>query len=159
MEAFVYCWTDWKENKLYVGFHKGFSDDGYICSSVDMRAEYKQRPEDFTRQIVASGSVEDMHNFEQVLLQAENVCYNEHYYNKKAISWPLSKNPLPKRKRPDTVIQNKKRTGEDNPFYGKKHTEETLTKMSASNKKASASGWATRRAKYGPTGTRRTHFG
>jgi hypothetical protein len=131
MEAFVYCWTDWRDEKLYVGFHKGFSDDGYICSSKPMKAEYKQRPEDFTRQIVASGTVKDMHNFERILLQAADVCHNEHYYNKIAIAWPLSKNDLPKRKRPDTVIQNKKRIGEKNPFYNRKHTEATLAKMRA----------------------------
>ena len=32
-EAFVYCWTDHKTNKLYVGVHKGSINDGYICSS------------------------------------------------------------------------------------------------------------------------------
>ena len=84
MEAFVYCWTDWKENKLYVGSHKGSPDDGYICSQRKeggMLKEYEKRPDDFTRQIVASGTLDDMRNFEKVLLQAEKVMTNEHYYN------------------------------------------------------------------------------
>ena len=33
MNAFVYCWTDHRNNKLYVGSHKGSINDGYICSS------------------------------------------------------------------------------------------------------------------------------
>ena len=81
-EAFVYCWTDWRDEKLYIGYHLGSPDDGYVCSSEPMLAEYKQRPNDFSRQIVASGSAEDMQNFERVLLQADNTATNENYYNK-----------------------------------------------------------------------------
>ena len=41
--TFVYCWTDWATNKLYLGSHKGGVDDGYVCSSKHMLYEYKQR--------------------------------------------------------------------------------------------------------------------
>lgn len=60
MEAFVYCWTDHKTNMLYVGSHKGTTDDGYVCSSRHMMKEYKKRPSDFTRQIIAEGSLHDI---------------------------------------------------------------------------------------------------
>lgn len=43
MEAFVYVWTDTGTNKIYVGVHKGDSNDGYVCSSKYMKAEYKKR--------------------------------------------------------------------------------------------------------------------
>ena len=82
MEAFVYCWTDWKENKLYLGSHKGSPDDGYVCSSGRVKKEYKERPDDFTRQIVASGTLDDMRNFEKVLLISGKSAQSEHYYNK-----------------------------------------------------------------------------
>jgi hypothetical protein len=44
-EAFVYCWTDHKTNKLYVGSHKGSTNDGYICSSKIMKEQYNERPD------------------------------------------------------------------------------------------------------------------
>lgn len=63
MEAFVYVWTDKITNKLYVGVHKGTLDDGYICSSKHMLKEYTQRPETFSRQIIAHGTWDDMRVF------------------------------------------------------------------------------------------------
>ena len=64
MEAFVYCWTDHKTEKLYVGSRKGSTDDGYICSSKLMLEEYAKRPADFTRQIVAEGKYDDIRKLE-----------------------------------------------------------------------------------------------
>lgn len=81
-EAFVYCWTDKKTNKLYVGSHKGSTEDGYICSSKLMLEEYKKRPEDFSRQIVASGNLSDIRKLESKILQAVNASVNEDFYNK-----------------------------------------------------------------------------
>ena len=80
MNSFVYCWTDHATSKLYVGFHKGNPDDGYICSSKHMKKEYKARPQDFTRQIIATGTYEDCRNFENVVIKAmfeqQVPCYN-----------------------------------------------------------------------------------
>lgn len=82
MEAFVYCWTDKKTNKLYVGSHKGSTEDGYICSSKIMLEEYKKRPEDFSRQIVAEGTLADIRKLEAKILQSVNASVNENFYNK-----------------------------------------------------------------------------
>ena len=82
MEAFVYCWTNKKTNKLYVGSHKGSIDDGYICSSKIMLEEYKKRPEDFSRQIVAHGSLSDIRKLEAKILKSVNASVNEDFYNK-----------------------------------------------------------------------------
>lgn len=82
MEAFVYCWTDHKTNMLYIGSHKGSIDDGYICSSKYMMEEYSKRPTDFTRQIIAEGTVSDIRRLETKLLQAVNAKLDEKYYNK-----------------------------------------------------------------------------
>ena len=62
VEAFVYCWTDVKTNKLYIGSHKGTVNDGYVCSSKLMLQEYTKRPQDFTRQIVAEGNDDLFYN-------------------------------------------------------------------------------------------------
>lgn len=82
MEAFVYCWTDKKTNMLYVGSHKGSTDDGYICSSKYMLEEYNKRPEDFSRQIVAEGTLSDIRKLETKILQAVNAALNEQFYNR-----------------------------------------------------------------------------
>ena len=81
MEAFVYCWTDHKTKKLYVGSHKGNSDDGYVCSSKYMMEEYENRPEDFSRQIIATGTWDDMFKFEGKILQTLNVKNDPRFYN------------------------------------------------------------------------------
>lgn len=81
-KAFVYCWTDHKTNKLYVGSHKGTIDDGYICSSKYMMKEYKERPNDFTRQIIAEGDEEDIRILENKILKSANARLNEDFYNK-----------------------------------------------------------------------------
>lgn len=82
MEAFVYCWTDRKTNKLYVGSHKGSIDDGYICSSKYMLEEYNKRPEDFSRQIIAEGDLFDIRKLEAKILQSVKASINEDFYNK-----------------------------------------------------------------------------
>jgi len=82
MKAFVYCWTDHKTNKLYIGSHKGTTDDGYVCSSKHMMKEYKKRPADFTRQIIAEGKLEDIRILEGKILKASNARLDEQFYNK-----------------------------------------------------------------------------
>jgi hypothetical protein len=81
MEAFVYCWTDKLTNKLYVGSHKGSTDDGYICSSKSMLEEYKKRSNDFSRQIISEGSFSDIRKLESVILKSVNAALDEQFYN------------------------------------------------------------------------------
>jgi hypothetical protein len=79
-EAFVYSWSDHKTAKVYVGVHKGTTDDGYICSSKPMMAQYCERPTDFTRQIIAVGALNDCAVLEVAiikrLLKDKDTCYN-----------------------------------------------------------------------------------
>ena len=82
MEAFVYCWTDKLTNKLYVGSHKGSTSDSYVCSSKYMMEEYRKRPQDFSRQIVAEGTLADVRKLEATILQSVNARLNEDFYNK-----------------------------------------------------------------------------
>jgi len=80
MEAFVYSWSDCKTAKIYVGVHKGAQTDGYICSSKPMMAQYRERPTDFTRQIIATGTLNDCAALEvaiiKQLLKDKGTCYN-----------------------------------------------------------------------------------
>jgi len=80
-EAFAYCWTDHVHQKLYVGVHKGSVCDGYIASSKLFLKEYNARPQDFTRQILASGSYDSMINFETKILKAVDARNDQNFYN------------------------------------------------------------------------------
>lgn len=82
MEAFLYCWIDKKYNKLYLGYHKGDTNDGYICSSKIMLMEYNQRPDDFNRQIIAHGTADDCRNLESLLLKKLNAAGDDSFYNR-----------------------------------------------------------------------------
>lgn len=81
-EGFVYCWTNTATNQLYIGVHKGTPDDGYVCSSKTMLEDYMQDRSVFSRQIIASGSYEDMRAFEETLLNAVDAKQDPQFYNK-----------------------------------------------------------------------------
>lgn len=80
-ESFVYCWTDHKTNRLYVGSHKGLENDGYICSSKLMLEQYELRPQDFSRQIIARGKDEDIRILEKKILISVDARRNKMFYN------------------------------------------------------------------------------
>ena len=136
MNSFTYCWTDHKTNMIYVGIHKGSNDDGYICSSKTMKEEFKKRPNDFTREILAYGTYEEMCNFETAILKSVNAAadlqfYNKHnnngvYTNKKCLPQTAKKisdsnlgKPKLKARGPRPHV-----SGKNNHFYGKTHSEE-----------------------------------
>jgi hypothetical protein len=113
-EAFVYCWSDMKTDMLYIGFHKGSVDDGYICSSKYMMEEYKSRPNDFKRNIVASGSIDDMLSFESLLLKTldarnDSTMYNMHNGDGKFIIKCRSKES--RKKQSETMLKTRKALG------------------------------------------------
>ena len=81
-EAFLYCWTDHATNQLYIGWHKGSVDDGYICSSKYMKEQYNQRPDDFTREIIAFGTTKDITNLETLLLRSVDAKNDDQFYNR-----------------------------------------------------------------------------
>lgn len=162
MEAFVYCWTDHKTNKLYVGSHKGTTDDGYICSSKYMLEEYNKRPNDFTRQIVAQGKLEDIRSLESTILKSVNARLNEDFYNQhnsdgkfylkahteetkikignahRGKKCPYNYERNAKGHSPEIrekISQNHHDVkGKNNPMFGKKHSEETKKKISKNRK-------------------------
>lgn len=80
-DSFVYCWTDRATGKLYIGSHKGRIDDGYICSSKSMISEYKTRPEDFSREIIAEGVYKDIRKLEGTILHSLNAAKDPQFYN------------------------------------------------------------------------------
>jgi hypothetical protein len=51
--GFVYIWFDRKHKRYYIGCHWGTVDDGYICSSSNMKSAHTRRPKDFKRKIIS----------------------------------------------------------------------------------------------------------
>jgi hypothetical protein len=80
-EAFVYSWRNILTNMLYVGWHKGSIDDGYVCSSKKMLEEYKKDPSMFERFIIAHGSCDQMVMLETTILKSVDARNNPSYYN------------------------------------------------------------------------------
>lgn len=81
-EAFVYIWRDKVGPRFYIGKHKGTVDDGYVCSSKFMLPEYQERPQDFSRRILAWGSDEEMMSLEERLLTLRKEHFGVRYYNR-----------------------------------------------------------------------------
>lgn len=149
MEAFVYCWTDMKTNKIYVGSHKGSDIDGYVSSSKYLMDEYKKRPYDFTRQVIAHGSHRDMLKLESKILQASNAAKSDEFYNKHNNNGTyraygpksdeskekMRNAKIGKRRSTETNLKHSKSvSGELNHFYGKTHSDEVKALMSKTKK-------------------------
>lgn len=152
--TFVYKWTDMNTGMYYIGVHKGTFDDGYISSSKVMLKEYRSRPTEFIREIIAYGSDIEMRNLEKKILLELDAAGDQLSYNK----WnshsklynvgPMSEehkskisNALKGNKNSKGVIRNdefkqklsENKKGNKN-FLGKKHNPETKKKMSMKQK-------------------------
>jgi hypothetical protein len=85
--GFIYVWRDRKHNRYYIGSHWGTEDDGYICSSNNMRNNYNNRPHDFTRRIVARGFTNRqalLHEEQRWLDMIKPEEFGKKYYNTNA---------------------------------------------------------------------------
>ena len=143
MEAFVYCWTDHKTGMLYVGSHVGSIDDGYICSSRYMMEEYNIRPNDFTRQIVATGKESDIRSLETKILKSCNAKLDEMFYNRCNAEGIIgfsggNKNPMKNKTTLKRMLKNRQKTmlskyGVDHNWKTKQHSEAMSSKISKLN--------------------------
>jgi hypothetical protein len=132
VDSFVYCWQDNRNNKMYVGSHKGNENDGYICSSKLFLEEYNKRPEDFSRQIIAKGNYKDIRNLEYLILEKFNAAKDKSFYNQHNGDGNFyckghteeTKKKIAKNGKGKTA-----RFGKENGMFGKKHTEETKNKI------------------------------
>lgn len=144
-EAFVYCWTNNKNGKKYIGYHKGSIDDGYISSSKKFLNEYQKNTEDFSREIIAVGNVCEMVGLEKKLLIEVNAAKNSNYYNSSnggAINFtpeiiekmrkPKSQETVEKMRKPKTK-QHAENISKGH--IGLKLSDETRAKISAAAKK------------------------
>jgi hypothetical protein len=134
-EAFAYCWTDKTKNLLYVGTHKGSPDDTYICSSKAMLEEYKKRPDDFSREILAFGTYAEMIKFEAAILKSINAAQDPGFYNMHNGDGNFFNKGHAEATRQKLKIARNKRT--DKPRLGKPLSEDGKVKASESAKRRS----------------------
>ena len=82
LEAFVYCWSNLTNGKIYVGYHKGKENDGYVCSSRNPQfwEDFENPKMEWSRQIVGRGTTEECKTLEveiqKQLLTLRESCYN-----------------------------------------------------------------------------------
>jgi hypothetical protein len=141
-EAFLYLWYDAPNKKYYLGKHKGSPDDTYTHSSTVWESFTKSTiPDGVRRRILAYGTDGDMTKLEyNLLLNRKQKCWDR-YYNVSA-GWPIRvdisgpNNPMYGRKHSEETIKklSEANKGINNPNYGRKHSEETIKKQSEANK-------------------------
>lgn len=142
MKGFVYLWENINNGKKYIGSHKGNTEDGYIGSGVYFKRAYSKNPKDFVRTILYEGDF--FLEVEEHILKLFNAAKNKEFYNLKneAVGgWKhVHNNDNIVKKRHKAISDAKKgkvydfmfydKRGENNPMYGKKHSEETKQKIS-----------------------------
>lgn len=81
-EAFVYRWINKTTGRIYLGYHKGSTDDGYICSSKsDLFWEHWNNTEvEWCRDIIYEGTLRECIDLETWILSQVNL-KDDSYYN------------------------------------------------------------------------------
>lgn len=114
--AYVYKWTHLPTLKYYVGSRTSKNchpNDGYICSSHNVKPMIINNPNDWQRTIIAEGSPEEMYQLETCILQTFDCKNDVRSFNK-------SNNEHPR--------------GNTSGMKNKTHSEKTKQKMSLSAK-------------------------
>jgi hypothetical protein len=87
MGGFVYIWHDRKHGKFYIGSHWGDPEDGYVCSSRGMLAQWVSRPGHFRRRIIATATDPDELRIEEyrwLRMIGQKPHRHRRYYNRLA---------------------------------------------------------------------------
>lgn len=81
-EAFVYQWKNLTNGKIYIGYHKGDVNDGYISSSRNEQfwIDFNNPDMNWKREIISFGTKEECLCTEQSLLKEIDI-NNDKYYN------------------------------------------------------------------------------
>jgi len=134
---------------VYIGAHKGFENDGYVCSSETMLKEYSIRQSDFSREILYRGTWKECLRFEQALIRGLIKSGSNIFYNKSCGAAVIFTDDV--RRKMSIASRNRRRTAEHGAAIGRaqlgnkralgkkgplgyKHTEETKQKMKEKRK-------------------------
>ena len=139
-DSFVYCWSNLSNGKVYVGYHKGDINDGYICSSKSKTfwEDFYNNDMIWYRQIITKSSIENCIKLETKILKALKN-NNGRMYNKNingVIIWDDElklKASLAHmgKKQSEQHLKNRCEAliGRVGGFLGRKHSIDTILKM------------------------------
>lgn len=83
--SFIYIWKDNLLYKYYIGSHVGNIEDGYLFGGIDIKKEYKQRPEDFERMVLSYHIIneyKEIRDIEKKYLIKYDVENKDEFYNR-----------------------------------------------------------------------------
>lgn len=84
MDSFVYRWTNKTLNKIYIGYHKGTEDDGYVCSSASEKFwnDFDNPNYIWEREILHKGLMKECQEVENAMLNELDIT-SENVYNQR----------------------------------------------------------------------------
>lgn len=92
MNSFVYRWTNITLNKIYLGWHKGTEDDGYVCSSssVQFWNDYNNPDYQWQREIIFKGTMPECQLLESQILDSLDIKSDNIYNNRNNLMFNLN---------------------------------------------------------------------
>lgn len=145
-EAFVYKWTNLSLGSIYIGYHKGLFNDGYVCSSKSdtFWEDFENTSYEWNRSILFQGTQEECVK-EEIRLLNELDLYSDKVYNNSKAGHIIFTDEVRKKmamrklgkKRPPITEETRKRMSEAK--MGKTYTLEARARMSAAKKGVSPS--------------------
>lgn len=126
MDSFVYRWTNITLNKIYIGWHKGNKDDGYVCSSSSEQFwnDFNNSEYHWEREILFNGTMQECQLLESRLLDSIDITSESVYNNRNNIMFNLNDEVRMKLKK--AAIERGK-----NPDYRKAQAERTKASWAA----------------------------
>jgi hypothetical protein len=156
MDSFVYRWANISLNKIYIGFHKGSEDDGYICSSgsTEFWDDFNDPKYVWKREILFRGAMKECQILESNLIDSVDISSPFVYNNRNNIMFnmndevreKLKKSAVRRGQDPEYRRQQSQRTKKqwENPDHrqriseansGKKHSAITKDKIRSARAK------------------------
>jgi len=150
MDSFVYRWTNKTLNKIYIGFHKGTEDDGYICSSASKKfwEDFNNPAYVWQREILYRGIMKECQEVERKLLDELDITSEDVYNQRNNLMFnldnevrnKLSEAAKKRNQNPEYIekLRQASRKQWENPEHrlnvskantGKKHSSETKQKI------------------------------
>lgn len=138
-EAFVYKWVNLTNGKVYIGYHKGLVDDGYISSSKSKEFwdDFNNPYNSWVREILFVGNKNECLAYEQSILKEIDLHCGNFYNNAKGASIIFTNEVLDKMsksasRRWDTTTEESRRKRSDKISNSKKgipRSEDTKRKL------------------------------
>ena len=139
MYGFIYCTTNLINGKKYIGQHKycGKIDKYYLGSGVALNGAIKKYGrENFKREIICEcKTLEELNEKEVYYINLWDAVNSKNFYNLGLGGNGMHGNnwwhyATPEQIKHANDIRSMKMSGKNNPFYGKKHTQETKKLLS-----------------------------